>query len=148
VKILGLLIFLFALTACGTDSGNPGLSDTVSAPALVTNFVDTAVCATLSRCYNVSANNCLTGMQTAAYFTAAMGLDQNLYPTLNQVDAALTNGELTIRNVDLSICQQAIQNLTCASSEVGAAYDPANAADFSSTFHLLSASVSCQTMVH
>lgn len=136
---IGLMILL---PGCGTDSGNP---------SAIPNFdgvTASPVCLKLNSCFVGVPANCSDLLAVAPNYTTALGLDPMVYPDLTSAVQGLKDGNLSIDNAKEDVCNAAIGNLSCASTEVTNAYSASSPNDFSNAYHLLSADVACQQMIY
>ena len=139
------LLYLLALSACGTDTGNPGLS---SARTLSeADSIEANVCNILAYCHKVLPKDCAGKLQKAKPFTYYLGIDSQMYPDLLSVNSAVGIKELFYNPVERQTCFEEMQQLSCSSDLVQSAFDIKASDDYSKLYRLLYVNPSCGKML-
>ncbi len=150
MKIFILLLLTFTLSACGTDTGNPGVktnqgnnsipnSDASDKSNDVGKLVSDQICETLEDCgESLDSLRCSNLVSEVASLAPYLGYAN--HSTLIDV----TNDSLKTVNVtQLQTCLSEISTIQCADPSLVASYSSSNPNDYSNVGHIFSATTSC-----
>ncbi len=118
---------MFALSGCGTDTGNPSAatdnSNQDGQPRLFSAQVASNTCIKLSRCHlNLSTAECMSSIFTIKKLTPAFGLKTSDYRYLSDVVNAEDMGELRVNAEDSQACLINLEALSCDDKKVQDSY--------------------------
>jgi hypothetical protein len=138
-----VLIIMFILISCGTETGNPLTEPQTSigedSPSTKSGLVLSVACNKLYECYSgyITLSNCEIGIFAQDNFDTVLGLIDGIYLTASEIVAAEVGGKISGNQNELSQCLTDINSLSCSDNEVVNSFDINSSTDYSNAFQII-----------
>lgn len=148
-------LFLLSLSSCklpafGTNTGNPGISNSQPSPGYSSPEpkgvfqIAYQVCEKVSSCHGeATLENCFNQIVNLPGYTSELGNTAAAYPRIVDLFKAESDGLVTANKINFANCIDSIRELTCSDSLLEDAYSTLDPTNFAATNLLFRAASAC-----
>lgn len=150
MKNIKLFLLILGLFGCGTDTGNPTLTNglPVSSISTVSDQISYVMCSKIRNCFTPALTDCETKIKSALHITNSLGISEITYPNLNVMQTSVDSGNLRVELSKESLCFQYLSNATCSDALVQQSYSSTDLENLNQAWKLLTIHSSCNQFIY
>ena len=143
-----LVLMIFMLNGCGTDTGNPSLTTPVNSSSPLMDYIGYSLCSKIQSCFMPSLTNCEIKIRTSPQLPTKLGLNESIYPNFQSIQTAINNQTLQIDENKKLLCLQSLKQISCYDGNIQQSYSSNSVEDLSQIWKMLNVDSACGQFIY